>query len=260
MSFPEIKKQMGSQGVRFTGAVSNADFAHLFEIAKADLRKVTPEQYTQAVAFETASGNVYHAVIVNALTEEHLDEKALLEQMKAQNDTQIVKIVCLWEGEQLDMPSYAFKMLICEMDAQNKDAQMLLLGKNCLIKKTIFQTLVPKAKHQLFERAVVLQAIKEAPEYEQKLLKQYQNSEVISREFTGCGFITDFAVSAPDRTLGEDVNLYLGSVRANLNDMKHGVGFVLFVQNGLITCLDVYTVAGEPFPDVIYRYEIPYNG
>ena len=105
----------------------------------------------------------------------------------------------------------------------------------------------------LFEREVMLRVLTELPQYEEKLLCQYNHASVAKRVFTGHGFYTNYSDIPSHYSLGDRVRLELGSLHADLNDMKHGVGFCVFVCQGVITCLEGYAY-DEPWPDTIEQY------
>lgn len=105
-----------------------------------------------------------------------------------------------------------------------------------------------------FESEVMLRIIKEEKEIANGLTLQYENSHIIKRKFTGCGFFTDYNIGDKYR-LKNVGDLQLGAVHADLNDMKYGVGFVLFINNGLITTLECYTY-DEPFPSKFEYYKL----
>ena len=104
-----------------------------------------------------------------------------------------------------------------------------------------------------FERDVMMWIAKETPQYEQQILNQYNSCRIKSRRFTGHGFFTDFEVEDTSNSLG-DFNETLGALGLDINRLQHGIGFVLFAENGLITCLEGYAY-DEPFPEQIFRYK-----
>jgi hypothetical protein len=111
--------------------------------------------------------------------------------------------------------------------------------------------------HMFFrlENEVIRKIINENPQYSEKLLYQYENSEIINRVFTGHGFYTHYNIKSNLHNIGKDINVALSNIGANLNSMKHGVGFVLFVRSGNISCLEGYAY-DEPWPDKITEYNL----
>ncbi|MBQ8746665.1 MAG: helix-turn-helix transcriptional regulator [Clostridia bacterium] len=104
-----------------------------------------------------------------------------------------------------------------------------------------------------FEKAVIHRIFKEVPEYEENLCRQYRSVVVADRKFTGHGFCTTFYGVTVPYSLGKDVNLTLGKVSATLNDGQHGAGFVLFIEGGVISCLEGCAY-DEPWPEKIEKY------
>ena len=77
------------------------------------------------------------------------------------------------------------------------------------------------------------------------LRQQAQHVVVRSREHTGVGFWTYFDV-APDATrLGNSGRHELSDVGAEIQGVQHGAGFILWVEHGVIDCLEGFTYVGE---------------
>ena len=106
-----------------------------------------------------------------------------------------------------------------------------------------------------FENEVMLKIIEANPVYGEKLLNQYITAGIVNRNFTGHGFFTNYCIPDKKFSLGDNINLTLEQIGANINNMKHGAGFVLFIKNGLISCLEGYGY-GEPFPYEILKYDL----
>ena len=85
------------------------------------------------------------------------------------------------------------------------------------------------------------------------LEKQYKSAKVISREFSGFGFFTNFEITDKSLKLTERQNFELGNVQLKLEGLKLGAGFVLFIRDGLIKTLECYTY-DEPWPTSIATY------
>lgn len=84
---------------------------------------------------------------------------------------------------------------------------------------------------------------RETPDFAEQLDRQLESAEAISRENTGGGFFTSISVkgSLPvitPRTLGE-------TTHARVGGMEHGLGFVLFMQNGWLHTLEGFSLGGE---------------
>lgn len=89
-----------------------------------------------------------------------------------------------------------------------------------------------------------------------QLRHQLEVCTVATREFTGVGFYTTFEVpeTAP-RTAGLDVTF--GDVVGDLPGVSGGVGFLLYVKDGLLDTLEGYTY-DERWPLEIGAFSLRY--
>jgi hypothetical protein len=79
------------------------------------------------------------------------------------------------------------------------------------------------------------------------LREQYAQAEVSSVDLTGVGFFVNFVIPA-GAPRADPPNMAGGQVTVELEGIKHGLGCVLFVREGVIATLEGYTY-GEPFPE-----------
>ena len=81
-----------------------------------------------------------------------------------------------------------------------------------------------------------------------------------SRTKTGVGFSTQLRVLAgvPRAALSRD-RVHVGDVEADIPGLKHGAGFVLFVEDGYLAALEGYTY-GEPWPQSERGARLRYTG
>lgn len=107
-----------------------------------------------------------------------------------------------------------------------------------------------------FERDVMMYIAKETPEYEAKILAQYEKCSVIGREFTGHGFFANFEVTDKSNSLTEDVPTHLGNLTIAFPGVEVGAGFVLYIENGLITMLEGYIYGDDSWPEKITEYRV----
>ncbi len=80
------------------------------------------------------------------------------------------------------------------------------------------------------------------------LRQQYASAEVASREFTGVGFFTRYLIP-DDVPLVQPTYIAGGLVELQLEELQYGAGSVLFARDGKLSMLEVYTNAGEPWPE-----------
>ena len=85
----------------------------------------------QVTVLRTGQGNTY-------VTENDIDG-AICARLKEKNDTHIVKSLTVWKGGQIDLPSYQFRKALLAMNAQNRDTELILQGKDKIISKKLSQ-------------------------------------------------------------------------------------------------------------------------
>ena len=72
------------------------------------------------------------------------------------------------------------------------------------------------------------------------LRQQFERSTLRERRLTGVGFYVDFAVADDAPHLESREPFHIGDVEAQIEGLEHGAGFVLFVKDGVIDCLEGY--------------------
>jgi len=105
-----------------------------------------------------------------------------------------------------------------------------------------------------FEKILMQFILREPTGQNVLLAQQYAVSEITSRKFTGCGFFTDFYIPNKTFTLPESVNLELWCL-GELEGVEHGVGFILFVRDGVISMLEGYVNTGA-WPEYIGKFQL----
>ncbi len=103
-------------------------FEELFEHIKTD---ESNDKNTQTIVVKSLKGNIYK--FINNITSKD-DELEFLNFLVSKNDTQISGIICAWSSGEIDLPSFAFRKSLCELNANNKDAKIILKnlnGYNC---------------------------------------------------------------------------------------------------------------------------------
>lgn len=83
------------------------------------------------------------------------------------------------------------------------------------------------------------------------LLKmQYKNSKIISEEKSPVGFFIDYEVDKFKIDENKfNGNFYIGDVNGKVGDLDE-VGFVLFIRNGYLDCLECYAYEKLPEDDL----------
>ena len=112
------------------------------------------------------------------------------------------------------------------------------------------------ALFELFERTLMLKLLDGDNEILNQLRKQYETAKIKHREFSGVGFFTTFDISDSYK-LDSNKSFQLGDVKGEVNNVKNGVGFILFIQEGKINMLEGYTY-DEKWPEEITNYRLSY--
>ena len=90
------------------------------------------------------------------------------------------------------------------------------------------------------------------------LRQQLKQATVSSRKMTGVGFYTKFSIPAGCPRISGNSSFKLGDVNGSANNLKHGLGFLLFVTNGEIDALEGYTY-DEPWPLKVQDLTLTYT-
>jgi hypothetical protein len=107
-----------------------------------------------------------------------------------------------------------------------------------------------------FERAVLLKLLAGKLPLLEQLRSQIPLCRVTSREMTRSGFYLDLDVGQVPVNL--DLTVRFGDVSANIEGLKYGAGFVLFVDHGCLTMLEGFSYE-EPWPDTITAFQLSYH-
>lgn len=91
-----------------------------------------------------------------------------------------------------------------------------------------------------FEDAVMQKILEEDTSVNRILREQYKKAQVSSRDFTGVGFYTKFHLPENIVKVTEPVEYAYGDVSCDLNGSIL-CGFILFIENGIMICLEGYT-------------------
>jgi hypothetical protein len=99
----------------------------------------------------------------------------------------------------------------------------------------------------LLEHAVLVAIARQAPDYTDVLMHQLTQAKVVARKNTGTGFCTTLDVSSGDPIHG--LSSPIGDVRATVDHLQHGMGFLLWLESGRMHELEGYSYAGESTSD-----------
>ena len=109
-------------------------------LAKAEayfeVSKLTTYPYHQCLVLCTTRGeHIVYPVTADSVDQLKSRQCALITEP---DHSSVAKIVCMWENKALDVPSHQFMTTLCGINAENKNAEILLnAGKNAYITKKI---------------------------------------------------------------------------------------------------------------------------
>jgi hypothetical protein len=93
------------------------------------------------------------------------------------------------------------------------------------------------------------------------LQKQLVAAKVVSRELTGCGFYLQFSVALNAARLHEEhpvkKDFCFGDIELSAESLERGAGFLLWIKNGALDCLEGYTYH-EEWPARVEGYRLRY--
>jgi hypothetical protein len=90
------------------------------------------------------------------------------------------------------------------------------------------------------------------------LREQAKQARVSSRKMTGVGFFTEFVVPAEAPRVPNRPTFKLGDVNGTADNVKHGLGFLLYVAEGTLSMLEGYTY-DDPWPDEVCGLILTYS-
>ncbi|HZN94287.1 MAG TPA: hypothetical protein VFB81_16350, partial [Myxococcales bacterium] len=90
------------------------------------------------------------------------------------------------------------------------------------------------------------------------LREQRRRLRVSKRELTGVGFFTEFEIPPDAPRLAVAGPIRFGDVLAEIEGLTHGAGFVLFIDDGLLTMLEGYSNGNESWPGEISSFRLSY--
>ena len=105
--------------------ITDADFYNMLSLAENyfDTNEFESYEYHQCLILKTNQGERIYSFNCNSVNDliEQSCNAIINEKIGV-----VEKIVCMWSGEMLDVPSGRFMSTLCEIDPNNKNAEVLL--------------------------------------------------------------------------------------------------------------------------------------
>lgn len=105
------------------------------------------------------------------------------------------------------------------------------------------------------ERAVLYEILSEDSAEHQTLRRQIEFAQVSRRDSTGVGFYTYISFENGILPIENRQEFSMGNVYAEIGEDKISVGFLLYVKNGYLDCLEGYTFEG-PWPQSAQEFTV----
>jgi hypothetical protein len=110
--------------------------------AKEALQGAEIQKNAQAIVLYTANDQAYGCFIADALSAEKKDEQALLDRLSEAEDTKVCYVLCVWQDREcMDLPSYQFRTMLCELNPDNKAAEIFMMTDNGTAPKALIATM-----------------------------------------------------------------------------------------------------------------------
>lgn len=110
------------------------EFEELFLEAKGLIGSEDSPQ--QVIAVQTVKGHTYS--FANYITHGELtEEKNFIDRLVQEDDTEINCLVCMWNTQELDIPSQHLRKLLIEINPLNQEMMLLLKGADGYILKKL---------------------------------------------------------------------------------------------------------------------------
>ncbi len=108
------------------------------------------------------------------------------------------------------------------------------------------------------EKEAMEMLIMQHEESKDVLLNQLSIATVVSRDFSGSGFFTHYAVPSNSLKANGSLTTPIGGVYAKISGLEIGVGFLLYLKDGQISTLECYEYDSAEFPKEITDYTLSY--
>lgn len=116
------------------------EFRIMIDKAKEIKQKNLLSDYSQIIVVWTINNGCYCGMISVNDNAEDIKNSDLWNVLTVNDDVEIKSIVCMWPDEYFDMPSYTFRKMLCDLNQNNANAEMILSGQDCFVYRKIIHT------------------------------------------------------------------------------------------------------------------------
>lgn len=127
-----------------------SEFMNLMEMAKNDMEASDQLAMTEALVIETVNGRIYQTLVTDPLPDITGAVSEMVQTMKAQDNVEIKRLVCLRQDGFFVIPKRAVLQLFCALHRNNSEAPILLSAKTGLLKRKIKETFPSHLKKFLY--------------------------------------------------------------------------------------------------------------
>ena len=103
-------------------------FSEMLTTARSALLTLPDLPHAQAIALQTADGEILCETVEDVTAADCVGEKALLDSLAANGNARVQRILCVWKNDGVDVPSYAFRKALLAANADNLGAEILVSG------------------------------------------------------------------------------------------------------------------------------------
>ena len=117
--------------------IIDADFCRMLSLAEKyfDTNCVGKFEYHQCIVLKTEQGDKMYSFACDTVKE--LIDKSC-DMLINEKISVVEKVVCMWEGGFIDVPSHSFMKVLCNLNDKNKETHILLRGvENAFLIKKI---------------------------------------------------------------------------------------------------------------------------
>lgn len=136
MKFDDFKGLIDTGYVIRLDTVSELTLSYLMTLAEKALAELPQTKDQSVTVVITSRDNIYTG---STFSDE--GSAALIRKLAEQDDTHVTHLVTVFPGPAVDLPSYAFRQALLELNEKNAHALMVLQGHECLRARTIASTM-----------------------------------------------------------------------------------------------------------------------